>query len=147
MAKEKLFKGGEFILTEASPDDIFTPEDFSEDQRLIGKSAEEFYEGELVPKKDEIEELDYDLLRKVIEKAGDLGFVGADMPEVYEGSELDKVSSTLITENISPGITGFSCTYAVQTGIGGLPILLFGTPRQKERYLPGIATGKIRSEE
>ncbi|MFC1863922.1 acyl-CoA dehydrogenase family protein [Thermodesulfobacteriota bacterium] len=142
MAKEKLFKGGEFILTDASPEDIFTPEDFTEDQRLIGKSAEEFYQGELVPKKDEIEEVNYDLLRKLLNKAGELGFIGADMPEAYEGSELDKVSSTLITENISPGITGFSVTYAVQTGIGGLPILLFGTPKQKEKYLPGIATGK-----
>jgi len=143
MAKGKLFKGGEFIITDASPEDIFTPEDFTADQRLFGKSAEEFFKGELVPKKDDIEELNYDLLRSLIKKAGELGFVGADMPEIYGGSELDKVSSTLIAERISPGITGFSVTYAVQTGIGSLPIVLFGTPGQKEKYLFKLATGEM----
>ena len=142
MAKEKLFKGGEFLITDALPEEVFTPEDFSKDQRLIGKSAEEFGVGELLPIRDELEELNPDLLKSLIRKAGELGFLGADMPEIYEGSGLDKVSATLITEHISQG-TGFSVTYGVQTGIGSLPIVFFGTPEQKKKYLPKLSTGEM----
>lgn len=142
MAKEKLFKGGEFLITDALPEEVFTPEDFTKEQRLIGKSAEEFGLGELTPIRDELEELNPDLLRSLINKAGELGFLGADMPEIYGGSELDKVSATLITEYISQG-TGFSITYGVQTGIGSLPIVFFGTPEQKKKYLPKLATGEM----
>lgn len=142
MAKEKLFKGGEFLITDALPEEVFTPEDFTKEQRLIGKSAEEFGLGELTPIRDELEELNPDLLRSLINKAGELGFLGADMPEIYGGSELDKVSATLITEHISQG-TGFSITYGVQTGIGSLPIVFFGTPEQKKKYLPKLATGEM----
>ena len=110
---------------------------------MIGQSAEEFGVGELVPKREELEELNQDLLQVLIRKAGELGFIGADMPEAYEGSELDKVSSILITEKISQGISGFSVTYAVQTGIGSLPIVFFGTPDQKKKYLPKLATGEM----
>ncbi len=142
MAEEKLFKGGEFLITDALPEEVFTPEDFTKDQRLIGKSAEEFGLGELAPRRDELEELNPDLLRSLISKAGELGFLGADVPEIYQGSELDKVSSTLITEHISQG-TGFSITYGVQTGIGSLPIVFFGTLEQKKKYLPKLATGEM----
>jgi alkylation response protein AidB-like acyl-CoA dehydrogenase len=96
----------------------------------------------LTPIRDELEELNPDLLRSLINKAGELGFLGADMPEIYGGSELDKVSATLITEYISQG-TGFSITYGVQTGIGSLPIVFFGTPEQKKKYLPKLATGEM----
>ena len=143
MAKEKLFKGGEFLITDAAPDDVFTPEDFTKEHRMIGQSAEEFGVGELIPKREELEELNVDLLKSLIRKAGELGFIGVDIPEVYEGSELDKVSSVLITEKISQGVSGFSVTYAVQTGIGSLPIVFFGTPEQKKKYLPKLATGEM----
>jgi len=142
MTELKLFKGGEFLITDALPEEIFTPEDFTKEHRLIGKSAEEFGLGELAPIRDELEELNPDLLRSLINKAGELGFLGADMPEIYGGSELDKVSATLITEYISQG-TGFSITYGVQTGIGSLPIVFFGTPEQKKKYLPKLATGEM----
>jgi hypothetical protein len=142
MGELKLFKGGEFLLVDASPEEVFTPEDFDKEQIMIGKSAVEFGQGELVPRKEELEWVNPELLRELMAKAGELGFLGADMPEVYEGSELDKVSATLITEHISQGITGFSVTMAVQTGIGSLPVVLFGTPEQKKKYLPKIASGK-----
>ena len=142
MTELKLFKGGEFLITDALPEEIFTPEDFTKEHRLIGKSAEEFGLGELAPIRDELEELNPDLLRSLINKAGELGFLGADMPEIYGGSELDKVSATLITEYISQG-TGFSITYGVQTGIGSLPIVFFGTSEQKKKYLPKLATGEM----
>lgn len=142
MGELKLFKGGEFLLVDASPEEVFTPEDFDKEQIMIGKSAVEFGQGELVPRKEELDECNPELLRELIAKAGELGFLGADMPEVYEGSELDKVSATLITEHISQGITGFSVTMAVQTGIGSLPVVFFGTPEQKKKYLPKIASGQ-----
>ena len=142
MGELKLFKGGEFLLVDASPEEVFTPEDFDKEQVMIGKSAVEFGEGELVPRREELAECNPELLRELLKKAGELGFLGADMPEVYEGSELDKVSGTLITEHISQGITGFSVTLAVQTGIGSLPVVLFGTPDQKKKYLPKIASGE-----
>ena len=143
MGKEKLFKGGEFLIVDALPEEVFTPEDYTKDQRQIAQAAEEFGTKELLAKKDEIGELNYDLLKEMLRKAGDLGFLGADMPEVFGGSELDKVSSMLIGEKLCSGVSGFMATYGVQTGIGSLPIVLFGTPAQKKKYLPKIASGEM----
>ncbi len=143
MAKETLFKGGEFLLKDALPEEVFTPEDFSKEQRLIAQSAEEFGVGEVASRREELEDLNPELVRDLLKKAGDLGFLGVDMPEIFEGSELDKISSALVNEFISQGVSGFSVAYAVQTGIGSLPIVLFGTPEQKKRYLPKLATGEM----
>ncbi|MBW1771681.1 MAG: acyl-CoA dehydrogenase family protein [Deltaproteobacteria bacterium] len=143
MADLKHFKGGEFLLVDALPEEIFTPEDFDKEHELIAKSAEEFGIGEVLAKREELEEVNPELLKGLLRKAGELGFLGADIAEVFGGSELDKVSSTIITERISQGITGFSVTFAVQTGIGSLPIVLFGTPAQKEKYLPGLASAEL----
>jgi alkylation response protein AidB-like acyl-CoA dehydrogenase len=143
MGKEKLFKGGEFLIVDGLPEEVFTPEDFTKDQRQIAQAAEEFGAKELLARKEEVEELNYDLLKEMLRKAGDLGFLGADMPEVYGGSELDKVSSMLISEKLCSGVSGFMASYGVQTGIGSLPIVLFGTPEQKKRYLPKIASAEM----
>ncbi|MBW2065855.1 MAG: acyl-CoA dehydrogenase family protein [Deltaproteobacteria bacterium] len=143
MTEMKLFKGGEFLIVDALPEEVFTPEDFTQDQRLIAKSAEEFGLKELEPRREELEELNPDLVRELLKKSGELGFLGADVPEIYGGSELDKVSSALITEYISRGVSGFFVAYGVQTGIGSLPIVFFGTPEQKKKYLPGLASGEI----
>jgi alkylation response protein AidB-like acyl-CoA dehydrogenase len=143
MGKEKLFKGGEFLIVDGLPEEVFTPEDFTKDQRQIAQAAEEFGVKELLARKEEVEELNYDLLKEMLRKAGDLGFLGADMPEVFGGSELDKVSSMLISEKLCSGVAGFMATYGVQTGIGSLPIVLFGTPEQKKRYLPKIASAEM----
>jgi alkylation response protein AidB-like acyl-CoA dehydrogenase len=143
MGKEKFFKGGEFLITDALPEEVFTPEDFTKDQKLVAKSADEFGTKELLARKEELEELNPDLLKQMLRKAGDLGFLGADMPEVFGGSELDKVSSMLISEKLCSGVSGFMATYGVQTGIGSLPIVLFGTPAQKKKYLPRISSAQI----
>lgn len=143
MAKEKLFKGGEFLITKILPEEIFSPDDFTQEHRLIAQSAEEFVMGEVVAKKDELEELNPELLKELLRKAGELGFISADIPEVYGGSELDKVSSSLLTERFSLGPSGFAITHMVHTGIGSLPVVLFGTPEQKKRYLPKLATGEM----
>lgn len=116
MAGEKLFKGGEFLITDALPEEVFTPEDFTKEQRLIGKAAEEFGVGEVAPKREELQEVNPDLLKGLMRKAGDLGLLSTDIPEIFGGAELDKVSSSLVTERISQGVSGFFVTYAVQTG-------------------------------
>jgi len=143
MAELKLFKGGEFLITDALPEEVFTPEDFTNEQRLIARSAEEFGVGELAPRRDELEELNEELLKSVLRSAGELGLLSTDMPEIYGGSELDKVSSVLVTEKINQGIGGFLLAYGVQTGIGSLPIVFFGTPEQKKKYLPKLASGEM----
>ncbi len=143
MAKEKLFKGGEFLITDALPEEVFTPEDYSKDQRLVAQSAEEFAVKELLARSEQLREVNYELLKQLLLKAGELGFLGADMPEVFGGSELDKVSSMLIAEKLCFGVSGFMAAYGVQTGIGSLPIVLFGSPEQKKKYLPRIASAEI----
>ncbi len=140
--EESMIKGGTFLIEDIGPDQVFTPEDFDEEQRLVAKSTEEFTQGELLPKVDELEELNYDLLRSLMRRAGELGLLSADIPEVYGGTGLDKVSSTLITEKMALGGTSFMVTFADHTGIGSLPIVLFGTPQQKEKYLPKLANGE-----
>jgi hypothetical protein len=132
MGKEKLFKGGEFLITDALPEEVFTPEDFTKDQKLVAKSAEEFGIKELLAKKEEMEELNPPLVKEMLKMAGELGFLGADMPEVFGGSELDKVSSMLIAEKLCSGVAGFMAAYGVQTGIGSLRSS-FSEPRNRRR--------------
>jgi len=143
MAKEKLFKGGEFLITDALPEEVFTSEDYSKDQRLVAQSAEEFFTKELLAKREQLQEVNYELLKELLLKAGELGFLGADMPEVFGGSELDKVSSMLIGEKLCGGPSGFTASYGVQTGIGSLPIVLFGSPEQKKKYLPKLSSAEM----
>ena len=143
MENKRLFKGGEFLITDAEPEEIFTPEDFSKDHQLIRQSADEFHQKELMPNKDDIETYNPELIKKLLFKLGELGFLGADIPEEYGGTGLDKISSTLISEHISSGVPGFSTSYAVQTGIGSLPIVLFGSVEQKKKYLPKLASGEM----
>ncbi|NVL91623.1 MAG: acyl-CoA dehydrogenase family protein [Desulfobacterales bacterium] len=143
MAKQRLFKGGEFLITDALPEEVFTPEDFTDEQRLIGRSAEEFRLGELEQRKEELEELNPELVRGLLRKAGELGLLSVDIPEMYGGSGLDTISSVLVVERIMQGIAAFDIAYSVQTGIGSLPIVFFGSPAQKKKYLPKLATGEM----
>jgi alkylation response protein AidB-like acyl-CoA dehydrogenase len=143
MAKEKLFNGGEFLITDALPEEIFTPEDFTNEHRLIGKSAEEFALGEIEPRREELEELNPELIKTMLRKAGELGFLSADIPEIYGGSELDHISTVLVTERLTRGISGFDISFGVQTGIGSLPIVFFGSPDQKAKYLEKLCAGEM----
>jgi alkylation response protein AidB-like acyl-CoA dehydrogenase len=143
MAKEKLFKGGEFLITDALPEEIFTPEDFTNEHRLIAKSAEEFAVGEVESRSEELEELNPELIKTLIRKAGELGFLSTDIPEIYGGSEMDHISTVLVTEKMTRGISGFDISVGVQTGIGSLPIVLFGTPEQKTKYVEKLCTGQM----
>jgi len=143
LAKQRLFKGGEFLITDALPEEVFTPEDFTDEQRLIGRSAEEFRVGELEQRKEELEELNPELVRGLLRKAGELGLLSVDIPEMYGGSGLDTISSVLVVERIMQGIAAFDIAYGVQTGIGSLPIVFFGSPAQKKKYLPKLANGEV----
>ncbi len=140
---EDFVKGGSFLIESIPPEEVFTPEDFSEEQRLIAKAVTEFVEGEIEPVAEEIEEKKEGLLANLIKKAGELGFLSADIPEEYGGQGLDKVSSLLMMERMAPAGGSFMATYGVQTGIGSLPIIFFGTKDQKKRYLPKIGTGEM----
>ncbi|MCI1693662.1 acyl-CoA dehydrogenase family protein [Aneurinibacillus aneurinilyticus] len=134
-------KGGQFILEEADYNSVFTPEDFSEEQQMIARMTRDFIEGEVAPKSEEIEKLDYELTVKLLRQAGELGLLGADVPEIYGGAALDKISSSLIGEYMVRG-GSFSLSHGAHVGIGTLPIVFFGTPEQKAKYLPQLVTGE-----
>jgi alkylation response protein AidB-like acyl-CoA dehydrogenase len=134
-------RGGSFLIEERTPDEVFTPEDLSEEQLMIGRTAEEFMVQELVPRLPALHRLDYELNRELLRKAGELGLLGVEVPEEYGGLGLDKVSGSLVAEKA--GRDGsFATTFAVQVGIGTLPIVYFGTEAQKRKYLPKLASGE-----
>ena len=140
---EEFVKGGAFLIESISPQQVFTPEEYSEEQRLIAKAATEFIVGEVQPVTDDIEAQKEGLLPGLIKKAGELGFLSGDITEEDGGQGLDKVSVLLMTEKLSQGGGSFMVAYAVHTGIGSLPIVFFGNRDQKKRYLPKIATGEM----
>jgi alkylation response protein AidB-like acyl-CoA dehydrogenase len=134
-------KGGSFLIEDRVPEEVFTPEDFSEEQRMIGQTAEEFVEKEMVPRLPEILANKYEATRDLLRKAGDLGLCGIEIPEEYGGLGLDKVSATLAAEKCSRD-GSFAVSYMGHTGIGTLPIVYFGTEEQKKKYLPRLAAGE-----
>src|ERR1700746_1978946 len=133
--------GGSFLIEERKPEEVFTPEDFTEQHLLIARTAEEFAIKEIVPNVEKLEHKDFVLLRELVRKAGELGLSGADVPEQYGGMELDKVTSALIADRLAR-YGGFSATWGAHTCIGTLPIVYFGTEQQKKKYLPGLASGE-----
>lgn len=133
--------GGSFLLQEADLNRIVTPEDFTEEQRMIAQLAEDFVTNELEPLEEEMEQkLNVGLTKEKLRAAGELGLLGAEVPERYGGMDVDKVSALLIHEKIVKA-TSFFISYGGQTGIGSLPIVFFGSEAQKKKYLPGIAAG------
>ena len=140
---EEFVKGGAFLVESIPPHGVFTPEDFNEEQRLVAKAVTEFVVGEVQPVAEDIEEKKEGLLPNLLRKAGELGFLSADIPEEYGGQDLDKVSSLLVWEKMAQGGGSFMSSFGAHTGIGSLPIVFFGTQDQKRRYLPRMATGEI----
>ena len=134
--------GGSFLLDERKPDDVFTPEDFTEQHVLIGQTAEEFALNEIVPNIEKMEHKDFSITRDLLKKAGELGLSSAEIPEAYGGLEMDKVTAAVIADNIAK-YAGFATTWGGHTGIGTLPIVYFGTEEQKKKYLPRLAAGEI----
>ncbi len=139
MAQKKI-AGGSFLIEERAPDEVFFPEDFTEQHQLIAQTAEEFASKEIVPAIERMESKDFSAHRALLKKAGELGLSGVDTPEQYGGMEMDKVTSAIIADRIAK-YGSFSTTWGAHTCIGTLPIVYFGTEEQKKKYLPGLAGG------
>ena len=139
-----LNRGGAFLITSSRPEDIFTPADLSDDQRLIGQTAEEFVTKELLPEIPALEQHKEGLMAQMLKKAGEIGLLGGAIPEAYGGSGLDKVSATVLAEKLA-GYASFAVSHGGHAGIGTIPIVYFGTEEQKKKYLPKIATGELLS--
>ena len=146
---KKVIKGGSFLLEDHDPQEVFTPEDISDEHRMIAQTAREFTEKEVLPLDEEIESKDYKLTRELLRKAGELGLLSIDIPEKFGGAGLDLLSSLVASENMS-GQASFSGTLGAHTTIGTLPIVYFGTEEQKKKYLPeacdGRACRRLRSD-
>ncbi|MFP3387307.1 acyl-CoA dehydrogenase family protein [Brevibacillus sp. SIMBA_040] len=138
---EELIRGGSFLIDAGSPDDVFVPEQFSDEHKMIAKTTEEFIVNEVRPHLEEIENHQFDISVRLLKEAGELGLLAGDVPEKYDGLGLDKVSTALVTEKFSLS-RGFALSYGAHVGIGSLPIVYFGTDDQKRRYLPDLASGK-----
>ena len=134
--------GGSFLVESRRPEEVFTPEDFSEQHRLILQTTEEFAMNELVPNIEKIEHKDFSVTRALLKKAGELGLSSVEIPEAYGGLEMGKVTAAVIADHIAK-YAGFATTWGGHTGIGTLPIVYFGTEEQKKKYLPRLAAGEI----
>jgi alkylation response protein AidB-like acyl-CoA dehydrogenase len=135
-------KGGSFLLESPSPQDVFTPADLSDDQKLIGQTAEEYVTKEVLPLAKELEAKKPGLMAELARKAAELGLMSGGTPEEYGGAGLDKVAATVLTEKISI-YGGFATTHGAHAGIGTLPLVYFGTEEQKKKYLPKLASGEF----
>jgi alkylation response protein AidB-like acyl-CoA dehydrogenase len=141
---QNLLRGGSFLITSCQPEDVFTPADLTDDQKLIGQTAEEFVTKEVMPVVPELELHKDNLMAEVLKKAGELGLLGGAIPESYGGAGLDKISATVLAEKVS-GYASFAVSHGGHAGIGTIPIVYFGTEEQKKKYLPKIATGELLS--
>jgi alkylation response protein AidB-like acyl-CoA dehydrogenase len=135
-------KGGSFLLESPAPQDVFTPADLTDDQKLIGQTAEEFVLKEVLPLAKDLENKKPGLMVELIRKGGELGLMGGGVPEEYGGAGLDKIATTVLTEKLSI-YGGFAVTHGAHAGIGTLPIVYFGTEAQKQKYLAKLATAEL----
>ncbi|HUQ32392.1 MAG TPA: acyl-CoA dehydrogenase family protein [Pyrinomonadaceae bacterium] len=140
--EKKAVKGGAFLIEDRSAEEIFTPEDLTEEHRMIGDTTREFIDGEVRPRLPELEKHDWTLARELIKKSAELGLVGAVIPEEYGGLGLDQTSGVVVAENFGRA-SSFAVTFGAQTGIGTLPIVYFGNEETKKKYLPKIVTGEL----
>ena len=140
--EKDILRGGQFLVKETSCEDIFTPEDFNEEQKMMRDSVIEFNDREIVAKRERFEAKDYELTVDVMRKAGEMGFLGVSVPEEYGGLGMGFVSTMIVCEYISSGTGSFSTAFGAHTGIGTMPITLYGTEEQKQKYVPRLATGE-----
>jgi butyryl-CoA dehydrogenase len=140
LPKTKL-AGGSFLIQDHNLEDVFTPEDLSDEHQQIAQTTQEFAKNEILPNVEKIEHKEFAVTRELIRKACEIGIANVDIPEQYGGSDMDKISSAIIAEHMS--VSGsFSVSFGGHVGIGTLPIVYFGTPEQKAKYLPKLATGE-----
>ena len=138
--EKKRITGGSFLIEDLTPNDVFTPEDLSLEQRQIAETTAEFAENRIAAEVAEIEAKNFEVSRALMREAGELGLLGVDMPEEYGGVELDKVTSAIIADRIA--VSGsFSVTFSAHTGIGTLPIVWYGTRRTESQVSPEACIG------
>ena len=137
-------KGGEFLISESDAAAVFTPEDFTEEHRMIGETCKQYIDNEVVPNLPVLEGHAWEVARDLLKKAGDLGLLGANIPEEYGGMALDQTSGVIIAEMVGRG-SGFGSTYGAQTSIGLLPILYWGSEEMKKKWIPRIISGEAVS--
>jgi alkylation response protein AidB-like acyl-CoA dehydrogenase len=135
-------RGGQFLVKETKCEDIFTPEDFNEEQIMMRDSVKEFVDKEIWPNKSRFENKDYSLTEELMKKAGDLGFLSVAVPESYGGMGMGFVNTALVCDYISGATGSFSTAFGAHTGIGTMPITLYGTEEQKQKYVPKLASGE-----
>ncbi|HKF55524.1 MAG TPA: acyl-CoA dehydrogenase family protein [Blastocatellia bacterium] len=138
----RAIKGGGFLAENLAPDEIFTPEDITDEQHMFARTAEEFLRKEVLPREDAIYAKDYSVSRELMLKAGELGLLSIDIPEKYGGLGLNKVSSSIVGEQFALQ-SSFAGTQSSHVNIGTLPLVFFGTEQQKQKYLPRLATGEM----
>ena len=139
---KNISQGGGFIVNETAANTVFTPEDFSEEQLMMKESVQEFVDRDIVPNRERFEQKDYDLTRDMMAKAGDLGFLGVAVPEAYNGLGMPFTSTMLVCDYISGANGSFSTAFGAHTGIGTMPITLYGNEQQKQKYVSKLATGE-----
>ena len=139
---KEILRGGQFLVKETKCEDIFTPEDFSEEQEMMRDAVKEFNDREIIPHKNRFEKKDFALTEEVMKKAGQLGFLGVSVPEEFGGLGMGFVSTMLVCEYISSGTGSFSTAFGAHTGIGTMPITLYGNEEQKEKYVSKLASGE-----
>ena len=139
---KNISQGGGFIVKETEASTVFTPEDFSEEQLMMKESVQEFVDRDIVPNRERFEQKDYDLTRDIMAKAGDLGFLGVAVPEAYNGLGMPFTSTMLVCDYISGANGSFSTAFGAHTGIGTMPITLYGNEEQKQKYVSKLATGE-----
>ena len=138
-----MIKGGEFLIKNQEAKDIFIPEEFGEDQKMMAAATKEFAEKELDPHRERFEKKDYKLTEDCMKKAGELGLLGISVPTEYGGMGMPFNTSVLICDKISGANGSFSTAFGAHTGIGTLPILLYGDDAQRTKYLPKLASGEF----
>ncbi|UGU16169.1 acyl-CoA dehydrogenase family protein [Sinomicrobium kalidii] len=140
--KDNILRGGQFIVKETSCEDVFTPEDFSEEQKMMRDTVKDFIDREVWPNKERFEKKDYAFTEEIMRKAGELGLLSVAVPEAYNGMGMDFVSTMLVCDYISGATGSLATAFGAHTGIGTMPILLYGTEEQKQKYVPRLATGE-----
>ena len=142
VASDKTMKGGAWLIEDTDPATVMTPEKLTEEHQLIRQTASEFINGEVVPVNDRLEQKDWTLQRELVKKCGSLGLFGTNIPEAYGGVDLDKISTLVVSESIAEHAS-FGATFGAQANLTILPIFMFGTEAQKQKYLPGLVSGEM----
>src|SRR2546430_7942177 len=137
-----ILRGGEFLIHSTDAGDAFTPERLTEEHTLIGRTAQEFVDNEILPKLDQLEEKDWTLARALVKQGAELGLLGVDVPEAYGGLGLDKVTSLVVSEKLARSAS-FGATFGAHANLTIVPLMLFASEAQKQQYLPGLLSGEV----